>query len=59
MSPELGQAGFRIGCLLVFPSAVLLLFLERGTAEFTITAFTLVMGLLFLAFIAAVVLRSR
>lgn len=59
MSPELGQAGFRIACLLILPSAVMLFFLDPGTAEYSITLLTLLMGLVFLAAVLLVVRRSQ
>ncbi len=59
MNPELGWAGFRIGCLLVIPSVILLLLLAPGTAEYSITVVTLVVGLVFTAAVTAVVVRSQ
>lgn len=55
MSSDLGQAAFRIGFFVVFVTSLLLLFLERGSAEQLITIFTLVIGLVFLAVIIIVV----
>jgi hypothetical protein len=57
--PELGRIGFRIGFLLVLPSLVLILLLEPGTAEFVITAFTLMVGLVFLGVVTIMVLYGR
>ena len=48
MNSELTRAGLRIGFLLVIPSTVLLLVLDRRSAEFSITVVTLVMGVVFL-----------
>lgn len=59
MNPELGRAGFRIGCLVVIPSVILLLLLAPGTAEYSITVVTLVMGLIFTAAVTALVVRSQ
>jgi hypothetical protein len=52
MTPEAGRAGFRIGCLLILASAVLLVFLDPGSAERSITLLTLFMGLIFTGVIA-------
>jgi hypothetical protein len=59
MIPELGQAGFRIGFLIVVPSFVLMFFLDPGTAEYAITLLTLVMGVVFLVTLTLLVLYSR
>jgi hypothetical protein len=56
MSPQLGQAAFRIG-FFIAGSALVLLFLEpRGSVEFGVTVVTLVVGLVF---IGSVVLFVR
>jgi hypothetical protein len=59
MIPELGQAGFRIGFLIVVPSSVLMFFLDPGTAEYAITLLTLVMGVVFLVAVTFLVLYTR
>ncbi|MDP9352354.1 MAG: hypothetical protein M3P51_12535 [Chloroflexota bacterium] len=59
MSPEMGQAGFRIGCLMVVPSVVMLFLLQPGTAEHSITVIMLGMGLIFLAVLTGIILRSQ
>lgn len=59
MSPELARVAFRVGFLLVVPSVAMLFLIEPGTAEFSITVVTLVMGLVFLVAVTLVVLRSR
>ncbi len=59
MTPEAGRAGFRIGCLLILTSAVLLLFLEPGSAEHSITLLTLFMGLIFAGTIAVLAWWSQ
>ncbi len=51
LSPELGRIAFQIGIFLTVIPGFLLLFLERGSAEFVITSATFVMGLIFLLFI--------
>lgn len=55
MDPNITRAGFHIGFYVSFVSGLLLLFVERGTPEFAITALTFAIGLLFLAIIVAVV----
>ena len=47
MTPEAGRAGFRIGCLLILASAVLLVFLQPGSAEHSINLLLIFMGPLF------------
>ena len=56
MGPEIGLAGFRIGMFLALTAGGMLLLLEPGTAEFSITVVTLGIGL---AFIGLVVLLVR
>lgn len=51
MDSGIGRAGFQIGFYIVFVSGILLLFLDRGSAEFAITVFSFVLGLLFLVLI--------
>lgn len=51
MDSGISRAGFHIAFYIVFVSGVLLLFLERGSAEFAITLFSFVLGLLFLGVI--------
>lgn len=58
MNPELGRAGIQIGCLLVVPSAVLLLLLDPASAEFSITVITFVIGLIFLCAMIVLTIRS-
>ena len=58
MSPELGQAAFRLAMLVVVPAVGLLLVLPSGTAEQSITIVTLAIGLTFLAVVALLVRRS-
>ena len=55
MGPEIGQAGFRIGIFLVLVSGGMLLMLQPGTAEFSITVVTLTIGLTFLGLIVLLV----
>ncbi len=59
MTPEIGRAGIQIGCLVVVPSAVLLFFLEPGTAEWSITILTLIIGVVFLGIMVLLTLRSQ
>lgn len=55
MDPILGRAAFHIGFYIAFVAGVLLLFLERGTAEFVITQFTLGIGLIYLLIVVILV----
>ena len=52
VAPEMLRVGVRMALLLVLPAIVLLAILPRGSAEFTITIFTLAIGLFLLAFVA-------
>ncbi len=52
MHPTLGQAGFRIGAFILLTSGLLLLVLDRDTAEFVLMAFMFVVGLLFTGSVA-------
>jgi hypothetical protein len=56
MAPEIGQAGFRIGIFLTLLAGGMLLMLEPGTPEFSITVVTLGIGL---TFIGVVILLIR
>ena len=51
MDSGIGKAGFHMAFYIVFVSGILLLFLDRGSAEFAITLFSFVLGLVFLSFI--------
>lgn len=59
MSPELGQAWFRIAFFITAVSGVLILFQLPGSAEFVISVTSFVIGLIFLAVVAIVVRRSQ
>jgi hypothetical protein len=48
MGQSLGRFAIGWGCFLAVPSLVLLLVLDRGTAEFSVTLITLAMGLFML-----------
>lgn len=52
MDPRIGLAGFRIGVFIGLTSGVLLLAVERDSAEFVIAGITLAAALAFLAFVA-------
>ncbi len=58
ISPELGQAAFRIAVFLVVVSLGLLLFLDADSAEFIVALITLVIGLTFGAVIAIAARRQ-
>ncbi|MCS7220385.1 MAG: hypothetical protein RML36_00805 [Anaerolineae bacterium] len=55
MDPQIGRAGFRIAFYVTMVSAALLFFLRPGTAEFVVTALSLLVGLLFGAVIVGIV----
>jgi hypothetical protein len=59
MDANIGRAGFQIGSFMVFISGALLLFLERGTAEHSITLLTFLLGLIFMVGIAIAVRWSQ
>lgn len=59
LSPEVGQAGFRLALFITLLAAGLLFFVVPGTAEFVITVTTLLIGLVFLLLIAVLVRRSN
>lgn len=60
MDPNVGRAAFRIAVFMVFTTLILLPFLDRGSAEFSISILTLVIGLTFIGVIALFVRhRSR
>lgn len=58
MDPQIGKAAFTIGLFITLLAAVMLPFQPRGSSEFVITGFTLVIGLLFLAVVIIMVRRS-
>lgn len=47
LPPELTRAGYGIAAFVVVGTGVMLPFLERNSAEFMITSFTFVLGLVF------------
>lgn len=51
MDSGIGKAGFHMAFYIVFVSGILLLFLDRDSAEFAITLFSFVLGLVFLGVI--------
>jgi len=59
VDPYLGRAAFRLGMLITAPALVLLLFLSPGTAEFSITIVTAVIGFAFLGVVALLVRRAQ
>lgn len=59
MSPELGQAVFRIAFFITLLSGLLLLFLNHRSAEFVAATITFVIGLIFILVILVIVRRRR
>lgn len=55
MSPESGQAWFRLGMFLVVMSLVILPFQERNSAEFVVTVLALLVGLLMLGIVTLMI----
>lgn len=55
MIPEAGRLGLRIGLILVIPSAIMLFFQQPGTATWSITALTLIIGVVFTAAVAVAI----
>ncbi len=59
MDPILGRAAFHIGFYITFVAGVMLFFLEKGTAEYVITQFSLAIGLVYLLVVALLVRWGR
>ncbi len=59
MSPQMGQAAFRIAVFLIVGALLLLPFQTRGTAEYIITLLTLGVGLFMAALIVIIIKRSN
>lgn len=57
MNPQIGRAAFRIAFFVTFTALCLLPFVGRGTPEFFVTAFTILIGLVFIGVIILVVRR--
>lgn len=55
MDPRLGRYALRIAMFIVLTAVGLLIVLPRGTAEYYITQFSLLIGLVFAAGVAALV----
>ena len=55
MDPQIGLAGLRIALFLILTAGGMLFFLQPGTAEFSITVVTLLIGLAFAGFIVLLV----
>lgn len=59
IDPIIGKAAFHIGFFIVFCSGFLLIFVERGTAEFYITQITFAIGATFLIIVAILARLSQ
>jgi hypothetical protein len=59
MSPDAGQAWFRLGTFLVLMSLVSFFFTPRDSAEFVISALSLVIGLLMLGMVTLIIKLSN
>jgi len=58
ISPQMGRAVFRIAFFITSVSAVLMLCLKPGSAEFVVAGMALAVGLVFIVLIALVVRRQ-
>lgn len=59
MSPDAGQAWFRLGFFITTVSLVILPFQRRDSAEFVVTVIALMIGLLIIGIIALIIKLSR
>jgi len=55
MNPQLGKAWFQVASFITIVSAILLFFVQPGTAEFVVTVLSLIIGVLFLALVIVMV----
>jgi predicted Na+-dependent transporter len=58
MSPELGQAWFRVAVFITVVSALLIPFQSRDSAEFVISVASLIVGLIFIGIVVIITRRS-
>jgi hypothetical protein len=58
IGPQLGRAVFRIAFYITLVSAALMLFLKPGSAEFVVTAVTVLIGSVFVVLLILVVRRQ-
>jgi NADH:ubiquinone oxidoreductase subunit 4 (subunit M) len=58
MSPELGQAWFRVAVFITLISAILIPFEPRDSAEFVVAVASFVVGLIFIGIVVIVTRRS-
>jgi hypothetical protein len=59
MSPDAGQAWFRLGFFITIVSLVILPFQRRDSAEFVVATISLVIGLLIIGIIVLIIKLSR
>jgi len=59
IAAELGKAIFAIGAMILSMSLLLLPFLDRSSAEFVVTVFAALIGVLLLALVAVAVRAQR
>ena len=59
MSPDAGQAWFRLGVFLVLMSLIILPFQRRESAEFVVTVLALLVGLLMLVIVTVIIKLSN
>ena len=51
ISPQLGRMAFRIAFMMVAVSAVMIMVVTPGTAEYVVSVITLVLGIIFMGLI--------
>ncbi|MBE2238891.1 MAG: hypothetical protein IAE81_13955 [Caldilineaceae bacterium] len=59
MNREIGRAGILIGCLLLIGGIPLLFVVQPGTAEYVITLFTVLIGIVFTVAMVIIIRRSQ
>lgn len=55
IDPEVGKAAFRLSLWIIVLAVGMLLFLQPGSAQYAITVFTLMIGLVFVGLVTVVV----
>ena len=59
IGPQLGRAAFRIAFMMVAVSLIMLFVLTPGSAEYTVSVLTLILGLVFAGVILILVRMTR
>ena len=58
MDPQIGRVTFKLAFFVTFVAAILLIFLEPGTAEFVVDIIALLVGLVFIGVIIFIVRKN-